>query len=444
MVILLAATAMAITSKPVDQAQTPMPSARQRDWHKLEYYAFVHFGPNTFTGREWGEGKEDPNVFNPSQLDCRQWVRTFKEAGMRQVIITAKHHDGFCLWPSKYSAHTVAQSAWKSGKGDVLRELRKACDEYGLKMGVYLSPWDRNHPAYGTPEYNRVFAQMLEEVLTAYGPIYEVWFDGANGEGPSGKRQVYDWSLFISTVRKHAPKAVIFSDAGPDIRWVGNESGIAGETCWATVDGSSPKVAIGAADQEYLNVGDPNGKDWIPAECDVSIRPGWFWRESENSKVKTPAQLLEIYEKSVGRGAALLLNVPPDRRGLIHENDVEALMEFKSLRKKWEGVPYHRIASDGVIKLDSNSQTFRVTLGSEQVVDRLILSEDLPRHGQQVAKFRVGVPSESGITWIAGGTTIGMKRFVTFEPVRTKEFIIECSTLRAGLVPIRTAVFGVN
>src|SRR5581483_10202910 len=215
-----------------------VPSERQLAWHRMEYYAFVHFGPNTFTDKEWGEGKEDADVFSPAALDCRQWAAAFKEAGMKGVVITAKHHDGFCLWPSRYSTHTIAQSHWKNGKGDVLKELSNACKQYGLKMGVYLSPWDRNHPAYGTPEYNQVFANMLTEVLTQYGPIFEVWFDGANGEGPNGKKQVYDWNLFIQTVRKYQPNAVIFSDAGPDVRWIGNEDGIAEETNWCTIDRS--------------------------------------------------------------------------------------------------------------------------------------------------------------------------------------------------------------
>lgn len=447
MVILFAAAAMAIQNEPSGPVQWPKPSARQAEWHKLEYYAFVHFGPNTFTGREWGEGKENPNVFNPSELDCRQWVRTFKEAGMKQVVITAKHHDGFCLWPSKYSTHTVIQSSWKGGKGDVLKELRNACNEFGLKMGVYLSPWDRNHPAYGTPEYNLVFARMLEEVLTTYGPIYEVWFDGANGEGPNGKRQVYDWNLFIATVRKHAPKAVIFSDAGPDIRWVGNESGIAGETCWGTIDKSSPKAAIGAADQDYLNVGDPSGPDWIPAECDVSIRPGWFWRESENAKVKTPEKLLELFEKSVGRGAALLLNVPPDNRGLIHERDVQVLKAFKLLRSKWEaGGTRFRLhegpsIAGGVQEKQSTTRSFRLESRQALDCDRLILSENIARNGQLVSSFRVGVPSGEGVKWIAKGSTIGRKRFVEFERIRTSRFIVECSNRRMGSFSIDATVF---
>src|SRR5579862_1656649 len=293
---IIAAIAMATDDfKPVP----PLPSPRQLAWHRMERYCFAHFGPNTFTGKEWGTGKEATDIFNPKHLDCRQWVHTFKDAGFSGVIITAKHHDGFCLWPSKLSTHTVAQSPWKNGKGDVLKELSQACKAEDMKFGVYLSPWDRNHPTYGTPEYNETFKAMLKEVLTHYGPVFEVWFDGANGEGPNGKRQVYDWPGFIQVVRQCQPNAVIFSDAGPDIRWVGNEEGYAGETNWCTID--KGKFSPGHADQHVLNVGDENGPDWVPAECDVSIRPGWFWRESENTKIKSVQKLMDIWYGSVGR-----------------------------------------------------------------------------------------------------------------------------------------------
>jgi alpha-L-fucosidase len=214
----------------------PVPTPAQLAWQRMEMNAFVHFGPNTFTGEEWGSGREDPRAFNPTALDARQWARTFRAAGLRGVIVTAKHHDGFCLWPSRESTHTVARSPWRNGEGDLLRELSDACRAESLGFGVYLSPWDRNHPTYGTPEYNQVFARMLEEVLGRYGEVFEVWFDGANGEGPNGKRQVYDWPLFISTVRRLQPEAVIYSDAGPDVRWVGNERGEAPLTVWSIID----------------------------------------------------------------------------------------------------------------------------------------------------------------------------------------------------------------
>ena len=208
----------------------PTPSPQQLAWHDMEFYLFAHFGPNTFTDKEWGEGTEPEDVFNPTNLDCRQWCRIAKAAGAKGIIITAKHHDGFCLWPSKYSTHTVRESKWKNGKGDVLKELSQACKEYGLKFGVYISPWDRNHPKYGTPEYNDVFVNMMKEIFTNYGPIWELWWDGANGEGPNGKKQVFDWDRFKKTVKKLSPNTVVFSDVGPQIRWCGNENGIAGET----------------------------------------------------------------------------------------------------------------------------------------------------------------------------------------------------------------------
>ncbi len=403
--------------------ETPKPTARQLAWHEMEYYAFCHFGPNTFTDKEWGEGKEDPKVFHPTALDCRQWARAFKAAGMKGIVITAKHHDGFCLWPSKLSTHTVAQSGWKNGKGDVLRELSEACKAEGLKLGVYLSPWDRNHPTYGTDEYNKVFAGMLDEVLTQYGPIFEVWFDGACGEGPNGKRQVYDWDLFVSTVRKHQPQAVIFSDAGPDIRWVGNEAGFAGETNWNTMDRS--KVAIGAADTKYLNLGDPNGPDYVPAECDVSIRPGWFYHAAEDGKVKSLDKLLEIWHGSVGRGSNLLLNVPPDRRGLIHENDAAALLALrkrldeiyaKDLVRSWKQSP----SGESAVTVD-------VELAGRTAVDRVVLGEDLSQ-GQSVSEFTVFayLESERRGAWspVAEGTTVGRKRIVVFVPVTTRRLSV--------------------
>ena len=236
----------------------------------------------------------------------------------------------FVLWPSKYSTHTVRESKWKNGKGDVLKELSQACKEYGLKFGVYISPWDRNHPKYGTPEYNDVFVNMMKEIFTNYGPIWELWWDGANGEGPNGKKQVYDWDRFKKTVRKLSPNTVIFSDVGPDIRWCGNEKGIAGETNWNSLDTVGFTPGAGAPPVDTLNRGNMNGKNWIPAECDVSIRPGWFYHREEDEKIKTPEELFQLYLKSVGRGANLLLNVPPDRTGKINEKDSAAWFDLKS------------------------------------------------------------------------------------------------------------------
>jgi alpha-L-fucosidase len=397
-----------------------VPSPRQLAWHRLEYCAFVHFGPNTFTGNEWGTGGESPGVFNPSRLDCRQWARVFRDAGMRAVIVTAKHHDGFCLWPSKYSSHTVAKSPWRSGKGDVLRELSLACKQYGLKFGVYLSPWDRNHPAYGTAHYNRVFANMLQEVLTQYGPVCEVWFDGANGEGPNGKKQVYDWKLFVDTVRKYQPNACIFSDAGPDVRWVGNEDGHASETNWCTLD--KDKFYPGTPNYRELTEGRMGGADWVPAECDVSIRPGWFWRKDEEFKVKSPAQLEEIYFASVGRNANLLLNVPPNRDGLISEPDIAALMGLRkrldarfavnlALKARCDA----RNAVDGRADTFSTGHEFALDLTRPQRIDTIQISEFV-RLGQRVQKFVI--EAQRGNTWLklADGTTIGYKRLLRLEP----------------------------
>ncbi len=465
--VLLAAMTMSAQTelKPIQ----PVPSPRQLAWHKLEYYAFVHFGPNTFTDQEWGHGTEKPEVFNPTNLDCRQWVRTFKEAGMKQVIITAKHHDGFCLWPSAYSTHTVAQSKWRDGKGDVLMELRKACNEYGLKMGVYLSPWDRNHPKYGTPEYNQVFADMLKEVLTKYGPIYEVWFDGANGEGPNGKKQVYDWKLFNETVRKYAPEAVIFSDGGPDIRWVGNESGYAPETCWAMIQ--SGKFLPGVADQKILGTGLQNGDQWVPAECDVSIRPGWFYHASQDGQVKTAAQLMDLYERSVGHNASFLLNVPPDRRGLIHENDIRALMEFKKLRDETysknlaKGARAYRViqsdvrnkaadaANDQATKVtDGKPETFfvepdekawtylQVGLPKDAVFDRVVISEPI-QFGQRVKKFKLIASTDRKHETLYEGTTIGAKRIIRVPATKAEWLILEVTDSRGKVAISEIAVY---
>src|SRR5215831_98768 len=317
----------------------PTPSARQLRWHELEFYSFVHFTVNTFTDKEWGYGDEDPAIFNPTDFDARQIVRVAKEAGMKGLILTAKHHDGFCLWPSKFTEHSVKNSPWKNGHGDVVKEISEACRRHGLKFGVYLSPWDRNRADYGTPSYITYYRNQIRELLTGYGPIFEIWFDGANGGdgfygGAKEKRVIdrktfYHWPETWQLVRGLQPGTCIWSDAGPDARWVGNESGVAGQTCWATLNRAD--FAPGQADSKRLSSGDRPGTDWVPAECDVSIRPGWFYHSKDDDKVRSPQNLLELYFKSVGRGASLLLNVPPDRRGQIHENDVQALREFRKL-----------------------------------------------------------------------------------------------------------------
>jgi alpha-L-fucosidase len=318
-----------------------LPSERQVRWHELETYAFLHFTTNTFTDKEWGFGDEQPSIFNPTAFDADKIITALKAAGMRGVILTAKHHDGFCLWPTKTTKHSVASSLWKNGQGDVVKEVADAARKQGLEFGVYLSPWDRNHPQYGQREYVQVYRAQLRELLTNYGPIFEVWHDGANGgDGYYGgardkrtidRRTYYDWPGTWSIVRKLQPNAVIFSDVGPDVRWVGNEKGAAGETSWATYqpvgeDGGAP--APGFIKTADAPVGHRDGSQWIPAECDVSIRPGWFWHAAESSKVKTPAQLVDLYYQSVGRGCSLLLNVPPDRRGLLDDNDIASLARY--------------------------------------------------------------------------------------------------------------------
>ena len=410
----------------------PLPSANQLEWHKRQYYAFVHFGPNTFTGVEWGHGTEDPKVFNPTNLDARQWCRTFKEAGMTGVIITAKHHDGFALWPSKYTTHSVAASPWRNGKGDVLKELSEACKEYGLWMGVYLSPWDRNHPTYGSELYNDTFDAMLVEVLTQYGDIKEVWFDGANGEGPDGKRQVYDWPRFEATVRRFAPNAVIFHDGG-DVRWVGNEQGFVGETNWNFL----PSGIWPGDTKVYgmLNTGDPNGDKYSPGECDVSIRPGWFWRESENDKVKSLEQLQEIWYRSVGHGGNLLLNVPPDTRGLIHENDARALMEFR----KWREATFSDNLTVSAKPKKLSETVFQVQFAQPTLIDHIVLSEDL-QHGQRVRSFLVILTSgRLGALGVGpSGTTVGNKRIIKIPPTSVTSISAQVQS-RLG-TPVLTSI----
>ncbi len=311
---------------PPPEPYGPVPTEAQLKWQQMEMNMFCHFGPNTFTGNEWGEGTEAEDIFNPTALDCGQWAAIAKAAGFKGIILTAKHHDGFCLWPNPESEHTVAHSSWRNGKGDVLKELSEACRQEELGFGIYISPWDRNAPTYGTPEYNGVFKRTLESALSQYGEVFEQWFDGACGEGPNGKRQEYDWPLFNATVKKLQPQALIFSDVGPGCRWVGNEEGRAGLTCWSRLNTDGFTPGAGAPPQDTLTVGNPRGQYWIPAEVDVSIRPGWFYRDSEHPK--SVEELMRIYYQSVGRNGLLLLNVPPDQRGLIAREDSVRLMEF--------------------------------------------------------------------------------------------------------------------
>jgi alpha-L-fucosidase len=386
-------------------------------WHDLETYAFVHFGPNTFTGKEWGEGSECPDLFQPSELDCNQWCEAFLAAGYKGVVLTCKHHDGFCLWPSRQSTHTVRESSWRQGKGDILKELAVACARAGLKLGVYVSPWDRNHPAYGTDAYNDVFVATLEEVLTGYGPVFEVWFDGANGEGPNGRRQTYDWPRFVDTVRKHQPDAVIFSDAGPDVRWVGNEQGYANETNWAPLQ--RDRYVPGTPLYRELGSGQENGTHWVPAECNFSIRPGWFYRTSEDDKVKSPQDLFDRFLGSVGRNGSHHVNVPPDKRGLIHDRDIASLRGFRALHSKVFGVDLAQgarteapeVLQEGWLPYCAVSGPITLQLQSNANVGFVSLRESIPL-GQRVRAF--ALDAWQGNEWreVAKGSTIGARRIV--------------------------------
>jgi alpha-L-fucosidase len=323
-----------------------LPSERQVQIQYLELYGFVHFTMNTFTDKEWGYGDESEGLFNPTDFDADQIVRAFKAGGLRGLILTCKHHDGFCLWPSKFTEHSVKNSPWRGGKGDMVKELSEACRRHGLKFGVYLSPWDRNHKDYGKPEYITYYRNQLRELLTGYGPVFSVWLDGANGGdgfygGARERRNIdratyYDWENTWALIRELQPGACIFSDVGPDTRWVGNESGFAGDPCWATYTPHGPNgtkpVPGSTLYKEGVN-GHRDGKYWLPAEVDFSIRPGWFYHAAEDGKVRSSEDLWNHYFMSIGRGANMLLNVPPDRRGRIHENDLKSLEAFGALLK---------------------------------------------------------------------------------------------------------------
>lgn len=430
------------------------PAPRQVAYQRMEKIAFAHFGVNTFTDREWGTGDEDPAIFNPTNFDAEQWVRVLKENGFKELILTAKHHDGFCLWPSKYTDHDVASSPWKNGKGDVVKEVSDACHKYGLKFGIYLSPWDRHEPSYGTDKYNQFYLNQLRELLTNYGKIYEVWFDGA--KGPNAKDMEYDFKAYRALVRKLQPQAVLFSDEGPDVHWIGNENGIAGKTNWSKLDPN--KVAIGKPGQgEYLQHGDPNGTAWIAGECDVSIRPGWFYHQKEDSKVKSIAHLLDIYYKSVGRNGTMLLNIPPDKEGRFNEHDVKRLNEFTSVLRRTFSENLARNASIKYVGgksngehsaenlLDDNWNTYWTPSGDEQpaeleletdypvLTDRIVLQEYIKK-GQRVNQFKIEAEQQGKWVTVAEGTTIGYKRILRIDPITAKKFRISLKTRKGAPV----------
>jgi len=427
----------------------PIPSASQLAWQKLEYYAFVHFGMNTFTDHEWGEGRAPATEFYPTDFNAQQWTKVVKDAGMKGIILTAKHHDGFCLWNSGTTEYSVKNSKWRDGQGDVLKDLSAACRRDGLKFGIYISPWDRNHPLYGTPKYNAIYKAQWHELLSNYGEVFEAWLDGAND---GKKRMVYDFDGFFRTIRQNQPNAVIFSDAGPDLRWVGNERGVAGETNWSNRDneGTFP----GFADEKALNVGEENGNLWIPAECDVSIRPGWFYHQAEDTKLKTVSQLMEIYFASVGRNCNLLLNIGVDRRGLVNEHDIARLMEFKTVRENAFKVNLAKgtISADQVRGqnkmfsadklLDNSFDTFWATddsitkssftldFGKETEFDTVLLQENIAL-GQRVKSFSIQIWDGEKFVTISKQTTIGYKRIVRFPKVRTNKLKIAIEDSRA-------------
>lgn len=431
----------------------PVPAANQLAWHQMELNAFVHFTTNTFTGKEWGYGDESPSIFNPTQYNADQWVETFKNAGFKGVILTCKHHDGFCLWPSKYTEHSIKNSPWREGQGDVVRDVMRACKKYELKFGIYLSPWDRNHAEYGTPAYLDYYRNQLNELFTTYGPVFEMWFDGANGGdgyygGKREKRSIhgstyYDWPTTLNQVRELEPEILFFSDAGPGVRWVGNERGVAGETNWNTI--SPDTLYAGKAGIEnLLNSGSENGTHWIPAEVDVSIRKGWFYHSEEDSLVKSPQRLFEIYLTSVGRGSTLLLNVPPDRRGRVHELDSTSLMGFKALLDstfktnlalnkpvRVNSFRGNANAYSGSNLTDNNPETYWATddnvtsgtieieLEKTQFVSFILLQEYI-QLGQRVKAFTIEILEDQIWKQVATETTIGYKRILKIQGTTNK------------------------
>jgi len=423
----------------------PRPSPAQLRWQRDELALFLHFGVNTFTDREWGDGREDPAIFAPSRLDARQWARAAKAAGARAMILTAKHHDGFCLWPTKTTTHSVTSSPFRDGRGDVVRAFTDACRAEGLRAGVYLSPWDRHEPSYGdSPRYNDLYADQLTELLTDYGPISEVWFDGANGEGPNGRKQQYDWDRVWTLVRRLQPDAVIFSDAGPDVRWIGNERGVAGETNWSTVD---PAVvpypgASGAAVSAMLQHGDPKGTVWRPGETDVSIRPGWFHHPAEDARVKSADDLVSLYLTSVGRNSKLLLNVPPTREGLLHETDVAAL---SGMRARLDGLFARDASANRRAEFHVTGErtaTIEIDLGRDETIAVADLREDVAR-GQIVARYTLdGQRADADWRTLSSGTTIGYRKIDRFAPVAIRRVRLRIDEALAPPIAVAIGLFG--
>lgn len=442
----------------------PIPTDNQMAWHEMEMNAFIHFTTNTFTNLEWGYGDESPLIFNPTELDVEQWMSTLRDAGFKGLILTTKHHDGFCLWPSKYTEHSVKNSPYKNGEGDIVKEVSDACGKYGLKLGVYLSPWDRNRGDYGQESYIEYFRNQLEELLTNYGQVFEMWFDGANGgDGYYGgarehrkidNKTFYDWPNTIELARNLQPNILFFSDAGPEVRWVGNERGVVGRTNWNTITPDT-LYAGKAGIEDLLNKGSEYGTHWIPGEVDVSISPGWFYHSKEDASVKTPEELFDIYLTSVGRGSVLLLNIPPDKRGVIHENDVKSLQGFRSLlesRFANDIAPTATISADsyrGKFKqyspetmfdndkntywsTDDNVKTgsFEITFKMPEEVSYILLQEYI-KLGQRVKSFNVEVWENDNWKEVGTGTTIGYKRIIKIDPVTTNKIRVNINDSKA-------------
>jgi alpha-L-fucosidase len=422
------------------QARRPVPTLAQLAWQRDELAIFLHFGVNTFTDREWGDGTEAPAIFAPDALDARQWARAAKAGGARAMVLTAKHHDGFCLWPSATTKHSVAASPFRGGKGDVVREFVDACRAEGLKAGLYCSPWDRNSPLYGdSPRYNDMYCDQLTELLTRYGRIDEVWFDGANGEGPNGKRQTYDWPRVWALVRRLQPQAVMFSDAGPDIRWIGNERGVAGDTNWSTMkpDAVPYPGADGPGIIAALQNGDPDGTVWRPGETDVSIRPGWFYHPAEDAKVKTVDELVDLYFTSVGRNSKLLLNVPPTRAGLLHETDVARLAGMRRWLSAQFGVDLAAGRMKACAAAGAGSARCEIDLGSIKSVSVIELSEDITT-GQSVSSYRLELGGGRAVT----GTTIGYRRLHRMPTARVRTMTLSVQSVLPTAPRVRVRVFG--
>lgn len=431
----------ATLEQKIEMTSRLVPTPQQLEWQQMEFTAFLHFGINTFTGNEWGSGKDNPELFNPSELDCEQWVKALKESGFKMALLTAKHHDGFCLWPTATTEYSVKNSPWKEGKGDVVRELRKACEKYGLKFGVYLSPWDRNAECYGdSPAYNQFFIQQLTELLTNYGEVHEVWFDGANGEGPNGKKQVYDWEAILKTIRTLQPKAVT-AIMGDDVRWVGNEGGWGRNTEWSATVLTPGSYTDSDKLNEELGIS-PTGKDlgsrellakaqkayWYPSEVDVSIRPGWFYHASQDTQVRSLANLVNIYYQSVGCNSVLLLNIPPDRRGLIHETDVQRIKELSEYIQKTFA---DNLLLNGNQLWQANareSKEYEVKEGT--LVNTLLIQEDITK-GQRVENFLVEAYSNGNWNHMAEGTTIGYKRLIRFSDCQPEKIRVTIKETRA-------------